>query len=144
MNALLMAAWRRNPADAVMVHSDQGSQFTSKDWRDNAVAESFLQLLNASASNARPLQPGTTPGRTSSATPKCSTIRSAVGDLMTGFRKQSLSEGILNGSRVSSRLVAIQFPYSFVFFSEAGSVPIHSPTLAISTRQMKPKITGPG
>ena len=27
---------------------------------------------------------------------------------MTGFRQQSLSEGILNGSRVSSRLVAIQ------------------------------------
>ena len=27
---------------------------------------------------------------------------------MTGFRQQSLSEGILNGSRVSSELVAIQ------------------------------------
>lgn len=27
---------------------------------------------------------------------------------MTGFRQQSLSEGILNGLRVSSRLVAIQ------------------------------------
>lgn len=35
--------------------------------------------------------------------------RSAVTDLMTGFRQQSVSEGILNGSRVSSRLVAIQF-----------------------------------
>ena len=64
MNALLMAVWRRRPADPVMVHSDQGSQFTSKDWRDflvahrlepsmsrrgnchdNAVAESFFQLL---------------------------------------------------------------------------------------------------
>jgi hypothetical protein len=27
---------------------------------------------------------------------------------MTGFRQQSLNEGILNGSRVSNRLVAIQ------------------------------------
>ncbi len=64
MNALLMAVWRRQPIDEVMVHSDQGSQFSSYDWRDflavhglvqsmsrrgnchdNAVAESFFQLL---------------------------------------------------------------------------------------------------
>ena len=30
MNALLMAVWRRKPVDPVMVHSDQGSQFTSE------------------------------------------------------------------------------------------------------------------
>lgn len=34
MNALLMAVWRRKPANPVMVHSDQCSQFTGKDWRD--------------------------------------------------------------------------------------------------------------
>lgn len=34
MNALLMAVWRRKPTDPVMVHSDQDSQFTSKDWRE--------------------------------------------------------------------------------------------------------------
>jgi putative transposase len=64
MNAFLMAVWRRQPKDTVMVHSDQGSQFSSYDWRDlldqhnlqqsmsrrgnchdNAVAESFFQLL---------------------------------------------------------------------------------------------------
>lgn len=64
MNALLMAVWRRRPENTVMVHSDQGSQFSSYDWRnflkehnleasmsrrgnchDNAVAESFFQLL---------------------------------------------------------------------------------------------------
>jgi putative transposase len=64
MNALLMAVWRRKPENTVMVHSDQGSQFSSYDWRDflkehnleasmsrrgnchdNAVAESFFQLL---------------------------------------------------------------------------------------------------
>jgi putative transposase len=64
MSALLMAVWRRKPVAAVLVHSDQGSQFSSYDWRDflashnlvqsmsrrgnchnNAVAESFFQLL---------------------------------------------------------------------------------------------------
>jgi putative transposase len=64
MSALLMAVWRRKPTAEVLVHSDQGSQFSSYDWRDfleshnlvqsmsrrgnchdNAVAESFFQLL---------------------------------------------------------------------------------------------------
>ena len=64
LDALLMAVWRRNPTSAVTVHSDQGSQYTSHAWQsflkthnlegsmsrrgnchDNAVAESFFQLL---------------------------------------------------------------------------------------------------
>lgn len=64
INALLMAVWRRQPKQEVVVHSDQGSQFSSHDWQDflkdhqlvasmsrrgncydNAVAESFFQLL---------------------------------------------------------------------------------------------------
>jgi putative transposase len=64
INALLMAVWRRNPKEKVVVHSDQGCQYTSYDWQsflkahdleasmsrrgncyDNAVAESFFQLL---------------------------------------------------------------------------------------------------
>jgi putative transposase len=64
LNALLMAVWRRKPTETVVVHSDQGSQFTSHEWRefltdhnleasmsrrgncyDNAVAESFFHLL---------------------------------------------------------------------------------------------------
>jgi len=64
LNALLMAVWRRRPETEVLVHSDQGSQFSSHDWQDflkahrlkpsmsrrgnchdNAVAESFFQLL---------------------------------------------------------------------------------------------------
>lgn len=64
LNALLMAVWARNPTSKVTVHSDQGSQYTSHDWQlflkthglegsmsrrgncyDNAVAESFFQLL---------------------------------------------------------------------------------------------------
>lgn len=64
LDALLAAVWRRKPQGVVMVHSDQGSQFSSADWQsflkanhlvgsmsrrgnchDNAVAESFFQLL---------------------------------------------------------------------------------------------------
>jgi len=64
LKALLMAVWRRKPAPGLLVHSDQGSQFTGDDWQrflaahdmkcsmsrrgnchDNAVAESFFQLL---------------------------------------------------------------------------------------------------
>ena len=64
LQALHMAVWRRKPHNTVLVHSDQGSQFTSMDWasflrhhnlvhsmsrrgncHDNAVAESFFNLL---------------------------------------------------------------------------------------------------
>ena len=45
---------------------------------------------------------------------RCSTIRSAVTDLMTGFCQQSLSEGTLNGSRMSSRLVTIECPSGMI------------------------------
>jgi putative transposase len=61
LDALLMAVWRRKPAGRVVVHSDQGSQYGSDDFKrfcyannlepsmsrranrwDNAVAESFF------------------------------------------------------------------------------------------------------
>jgi putative transposase len=64
ISALLMAIWKRKPTQSVMVHSDQGSQFSSYEWQgflkehnliasmsrrgnrhDNAVVESFFQLL---------------------------------------------------------------------------------------------------
>ncbi|MEG0171926.1 MAG: IS3 family transposase [Acinetobacter sp.] len=64
LGALLMALWRRKPQNKVLIHSDQGSQYTSHEWQafvkqhnlecsmsrrgnchDNAVAESFFQLL---------------------------------------------------------------------------------------------------
>ena len=64
LDALLMAIWRRKPKEKVLVHSDQGVQYTCSDWRkfladhnmeasmsrrgnchDNAVAESFFALL---------------------------------------------------------------------------------------------------
>jgi len=64
LDALLMAVWRRKPVVQVLIHSDQGSRFASGEWQsflkahnlkasinrrgnchDNAVAESFFQLL---------------------------------------------------------------------------------------------------
>lgn len=64
IDALLMALWRRKPEGKVLIHSDQGVQYTCSDWRkfvsannlelsmsrrgnchDNAVAESFFSLL---------------------------------------------------------------------------------------------------
>jgi putative transposase len=64
LQALLMAVWRRKPRAGLILHSDQGSQFTGHEWQtflaahgivcsmsrrgncyDNAVAESFFQLL---------------------------------------------------------------------------------------------------
>ena len=64
VQALLMAIWRRKPGPGLLIHSDQGAQFTSGEWatflrehslghsmsrrgncHDNAVAESFFQLL---------------------------------------------------------------------------------------------------
>lgn len=64
LQVLLATVWRRKPKAKVMIHSDQGSQFTSREWQvflgqhnleasmsrrgnchDNAVAEDFFQLL---------------------------------------------------------------------------------------------------
>ncbi len=64
IRAMLMAVWRRQPKAPVIVHSDQGSQYTSDDYQaflkahnltssmsrrghclDNAVAESFFHSL---------------------------------------------------------------------------------------------------
>ncbi|PTU33257.1 IS3 family transposase, partial [Stenotrophobium rhamnosiphilum] len=64
LDALLMAIWRRHPKQSVIVHSDQGVQYSSDDWGrfckahnlsvsmsrrgncyDNAAAESFFSSL---------------------------------------------------------------------------------------------------
>jgi putative transposase len=66
LDALLMALWRRKPQNKVLIHSDQGSQYTSHEWQtflkqhnlecsmsrrgnchDNAVAESFFKILKS-------------------------------------------------------------------------------------------------
>src|SRR5690606_27162048 len=33
LDALLMALWRRKPQNKVLIHSDQGSQYTSHEWQ---------------------------------------------------------------------------------------------------------------
>lgn len=62
IEALMMTVWRRNPKDKVLIHSDQGVQYSCNGWRkflkdhnleasmsrrgschDNAVAESFFR-----------------------------------------------------------------------------------------------------
>ena len=64
MDAILMAVWLRNPKEAVIIHSDQGSQYGSDEWTrfcsannlipsmsrrgncyDNAAVESFFSSL---------------------------------------------------------------------------------------------------
>ncbi len=64
LQALLAAVWSRKPKPGLMLHSDQGTQYTSDDWQsflkehgivcsmsrrgnchDNAVIESFHQLI---------------------------------------------------------------------------------------------------
>jgi len=64
LKALLMAVWKRSPRDEVIIHSDQGSQFSSDEWNrfcnehklipsmsrrgncyDHAAVESFFSSL---------------------------------------------------------------------------------------------------
>jgi len=64
LDAIVMAVWRRQPKNTVLIHSDQGAQYGRDDWRrfcrdhhldpsmsrrgncwDNAVAESFFSSL---------------------------------------------------------------------------------------------------
>jgi putative transposase len=64
LRSLMAAVWKRKPPHGLVLHSDQGSQFTGAEWQaflkthgivcsmsrrgnchDNAVAESFFQLL---------------------------------------------------------------------------------------------------
>lgn len=73
MNALLMAVWRRQPKKEVIVHSDQGVQYTSDECQrfmkvhklissmsrrgncyDNAVAESFFHSLKTERVKNKP------------------------------------------------------------------------------------------
>ena len=75
LQALMMAVWRRKPTSNVLIHSDQGTQFTSIEWsaflkhhnlehsmsrrgncHDNAVAESFFNLLKRERIQAAHIQ----------------------------------------------------------------------------------------
>ena len=96
LQALLMAVWRRKPKQTVLIHTDQGSQYTSRDWaaflRAHNLEHSMsrrgiamtMQLPRASStcSNANEFvvghtKPASRPDRTSSTTSKCSITRNA-------------------------------------------------------------------
>ena len=105
-NALLMAAWRRQPKQTVMVHSDQGSQFSSYDWQDflkahnlqqsmsrrgnyhdNAVAESFFQLLKRERIRRKTYNTRDEARRDIFATLKYSTIQSVSTASANSYRR---------------------------------------------------------
>lgn len=83
LQALHMAVWRREPKQRVLIHSDQGSQFTSLDWsafirapnlehsisrrricHDNAIAESFFFSLKRERIRRRTYKTREEAGRT--------------------------------------------------------------------------------
>ena len=47
LDALLMAVWRRKPKKGVLVHSDQGSQYTSYDWSEFLKEHGFCLLYTS-------------------------------------------------------------------------------------------------
>jgi putative transposase len=127
LNALLMAVWRRNPQKQVLVHSDQGSQYTSHEWQsflkshglegsmsrrgnchDNAVAESFFQLLKRERIKKRSTERGKKPAAIFLITSKCFITVSVGMVLAIRFHRQNMKTSIINGSEVSRLSVAIQ------------------------------------
>ena len=124
---------RRKPKEKVLVHSDQGSKFTSMDWasflkhhnlvhsmsrrgncHDNAVAESFFNLLSGSGYAARSIAQETKPGRTCSTTSRCSTTRSANMSEAGCCRPSSSKSSRKPNLSVSTKLGAIQWSWSCV------------------------------
>jgi transposase InsO family protein len=90
-----MAVWQRKPKTKVHVHSDQGSQFTGYEWQefleqhnlvpsmsrrgncwDNAVVESFFNLLKRERIRRRKYKPAKKPAATCSITSSSSKTRS--------------------------------------------------------------------
>ena len=88
----LMAVWRRKPPAGLLVHSDQGTQYTGHDWQDFLKAHGLVSSMSraatvtttpsprassssssASASGAGSTRLATTPGPMSSTTSRCST-----------------------------------------------------------------------
>jgi transposase InsO family protein len=128
IDALLMAVWRRKPRQEVMIHSDQGSQFSSSDWQsflkannlissmsgrgnchDNAVAESFFQLLKRERIRRKPMAPAKKPAVMCSITSRCSITPSAGTAALCSYRQWSLKSAISRAWRVSRKAGAIQW-----------------------------------
>ena len=96
-DALVMAIWRRGEPDALLHHSDQGSQYTSEEFQrlladngiacsmsrpgniwDNAAMESFFSTLKTERPARKSIGRGTKRERTSSTTSSASIMRSVV------------------------------------------------------------------
>ena len=94
LQALLSAVWRRKPKSKILIHSDQGAQFTSKVWQsflnkhnldasmsrrgnchDNAVAESFFHLLKRARIRRHTYATRDAARQACSITSRCSTTR---------------------------------------------------------------------
>lgn len=127
LNALLMAVWRRNPQKQVLVYSDQGSQYTSHEWQsflkshglkgsmsrrgnchDNAVAESFFQLLKRERIKKGSTERETKPEAIFLIISKCF-ITVSVGMVRASrCHRLNMKTYIINDSEVSRLSVAIQ------------------------------------
>ncbi len=58
IKALLMPVWRRQPNSSVIVHSDQGSQYTSEDYQaflmaNNLTSSMRMLLLRVSSTHLK-------------------------------------------------------------------------------------------
>lgn len=103
---MLMAIWRRKPEGRVLIHSDQGVQYTSSDWKkftkdnsldlsmsrrgychDNAVAESFFSLLKTERIKRKIYKKGMRRGQRFSITSNLVTTQDvAMGTMMEYLR----------------------------------------------------------
>jgi len=54
LNALLMAVWRRNPQKELLVHSDQGSQYTSHGWQSPQKSQGLEGRSSTKTDSASP------------------------------------------------------------------------------------------
>jgi putative transposase len=127
VDALLMAVWRRKPKQPVLVHSDQGSQFTGGEWQDflkahnlscsmsrrgnchdNAVAESFFQLLKRERIKRRIYPTRDEAAATYLIISRCFTTQSGAMVPMMGCRRWSLKSSSIFNNRVSRKPGAIQ------------------------------------
>lgn len=98
--ALLMAIWRHKPKSPVILHTDQGCQFTSHEWQDflknhnlvvsmirrgnchdNAVAESVFQLRKRERIRSQICPTMDLAHSVSSTTSRCSTTRDSAMEL---------------------------------------------------------------
>ena len=127
LGALTMACWRRRDHAGVVVHSDQGCQYTSYEWRsmlkanglkasmsrrgnchDNACAESFFSLLKKNGLDAAHTQLGKLRNPMCSIILNCFTIQHDAMEITVTCHPWSLKITILGTKQVSKKVGAYQ------------------------------------